>query len=40
MIAVRCGGWTDKDLGGALAIYDDPADLLRNYEGSPFSTKA
>lgn len=29
-IALRCGGhWTDKDLHGAIAIFDDPADLLR-----------
>lgn len=27
-IIVRCGGWQDEDLKGALAIYDDPADLL------------
>ena len=27
-IALRCGGWRDEDLAGALAIYDDPADLL------------
>lgn len=27
-IIVRCGGWRDEDLRGALAIYDDPADLL------------
>lgn len=40
MVAVRCGGWTDTDLGGALAIYDDPADLLRNYRTSPFFARA
>lgn len=34
-IAVRCGGWSDVDLKGALAIYDDPADLLRHYDTSP-----
>lgn len=33
-IAVRCGGSSDKDLSGAIAIYDDPADLLRHYEES------
>jgi HAD superfamily hydrolase (TIGR01509 family) len=31
IIAVRCGGWTDRDLKGALAIYEDPADLLAHY---------
>ena len=35
-IALRCGGWWPDDaLAGAIAIYDDPADLLQNYEGSP-----
>src|SRR5205823_11392087 len=28
LIAVRCGGWGDRELVGALAVYDDPADLL------------
>lgn len=28
VIAVRCGGWDDDGLGGAVAVYDDPADLL------------
>jgi phosphoglycolate phosphatase-like HAD superfamily hydrolase len=36
VIALRCGGWwSDTDLAGALAIYDDPADLLAHYEDSP-----
>ena len=31
-IAVRCGGWWDDDaLEGAMAIYDDPADLLAHW---------
>jgi HAD superfamily hydrolase (TIGR01509 family) len=34
-IALRSGGWTDAALEGAIAIYDDPADLLRQYEKSP-----
>jgi phosphoglycolate phosphatase-like HAD superfamily hydrolase len=35
-IALRCGGWWgDEALGGAAAIYDDPADLLANYAESP-----
>src|SRR5207248_5319289 len=29
-IAVRCGGWSDTELVGAIAIYDDPADLLEH----------
>ena len=39
VIALRCGGWSDEDLGGAIAIYDDPADLLRNYERSPIAQR-
>jgi HAD superfamily hydrolase (TIGR01509 family) len=35
VIALRCGGWNDDGLEGAVAIYDDPADLLANYESSP-----
>jgi HAD superfamily hydrolase (TIGR01509 family) len=35
-VAVRCGGWGDADLADAVAVYDDPADLLRRYEQSPF----
>ncbi len=36
-IAVRCGGFSDDDLKGALAIYDDPADLLAHYDESPLA---
>ena len=36
-VALRCGGWGDEDLGDAVAIYDDPADLLANYDRSPFA---
>jgi HAD superfamily hydrolase (TIGR01509 family) len=35
MIALRCGGWDDAHLRGAVAIYDDPADLLAHYDESP-----
>ncbi len=34
-IAVRCGGFPEKSLRGAIAIYDGPADLLANFESSP-----
>ena len=31
-IALRCGGhWSDVELGGAVAIFDDPAALLRHW---------
>lgn len=36
-VALRCGGWGDADLGAAVAIYDDPADLLARYQESPFA---
>ncbi|MGG6242118.1 HAD family hydrolase [Nodosilinea sp. AN01ver1] len=35
VIAVRSGGFSDGDLAGAIAIYDDPADLLHHYDRSP-----
>jgi HAD superfamily hydrolase (TIGR01509 family) len=35
-IALRCGGWGDADLADALAIYQDPADLLAHFDDSPF----
>ncbi|WP_416670586.1 HAD family hydrolase [Egbenema bharatensis] len=35
VIAVRCGGFSDEQLSGAIAIYDDPADLLAHYDQSP-----
>jgi HAD superfamily hydrolase (TIGR01509 family) len=36
-IAFRCGGWSDKDLAQAIAIYNDPADLLAHYDESPLA---
>lgn len=36
-IAVRSGGWDDAALAGAIAIYDDVADLLRHFEASPLA---
>ena len=35
IIALRCGGWQTADLSGAVAIYDDPADLLVHFADSP-----
>lgn len=34
-IALRCGGRSDQDLAGAIAIYDDAADLLAHFADSP-----
>jgi beta-phosphoglucomutase-like phosphatase (HAD superfamily) len=35
VIAFRSGGWPDVQLRGALALYDGPRHLLREFEGSP-----
>lgn len=37
IIAVRTGGWDDRALSGASAIYDDVGALLAEYENSIFS---
>ncbi|MFH7025963.1 MAG: HAD family hydrolase [Heteroscytonema crispum UTEX LB 1556] len=39
LIAFRCGGFDDTQLQDALAIYDDPADLLAHYDDSPLGKK-
>lgn len=37
-VAFRAGGlWSDTDLHDAVAIYDDPADLLANWDESPLA---
>lgn len=36
-VALRCGGWSNADLSGALAIYDDAIDLLAKFDQSPFT---
>ncbi len=35
IIAFRCGGWSNGDLTGAVAIYDGPWHLLSELESSP-----
>jgi HAD superfamily hydrolase (TIGR01509 family) len=37
IVALRCGGWSDVELEGAIAIYADPESLLREYDRSPFA---
>jgi len=37
VIALRCGGWEDRDLSDAMAIYDDPKDLLLGYMANAWS---
>lgn len=39
VIALRCGGWEDEELHGAVEIYDDPADLLAHYSESLLGKK-
>jgi HAD superfamily hydrolase (TIGR01549 family) len=34
-IAVRCGGFSEATLAGAISIYDNPTDLLSHYDRSP-----
>ena len=34
VIGLRCGGWGDEELRGAVELYDDPEALLAGYEGS------
>jgi HAD superfamily hydrolase (TIGR01509 family) len=36
IVGVRCGGWNDDALQGAIAVYDSPADLLAHYKESVF----
>ncbi|MGZ4816714.1 MAG: HAD family hydrolase, partial [Terriglobales bacterium] len=38
-IGMLCGGFPEQELraAGCIAIYRDPADLLANYESSPFA---
>lgn len=35
IVAVRTGGWSDGDLDGAVAVYEDPAALLEHFDESP-----
>jgi phosphoglycolate phosphatase-like HAD superfamily hydrolase len=38
-IALRCGGyWDDTALSEAVAIFDDPAALLRHWTDSPLAS--
>jgi HAD superfamily hydrolase (TIGR01509 family) len=40
VIALRCGGWGDRDLAGAIEIYDGPADVLEHFETSVLGNSA
>ena len=37
IVALRCGGWGDANLANAVAVYENPADLLANFDASPFA---
>ena len=39
IVALRSGGWDDRALRGAAAVYDDPADLLARYDASPLARR-
>jgi len=41
-IGLLCGGWSEEDLrhAGCIAVYKDPADLLRQYDRSPLASPA
>ena len=38
-IGLLCGGWPEAELleAGCIALYSDPADLLRQYDRSPLA---
>jgi HAD superfamily hydrolase (TIGR01509 family) len=38
-IAVRCGGWSSQDLADAIAVYDDPQDLVNDFDASPLAAR-
>jgi phosphoglycolate phosphatase-like HAD superfamily hydrolase len=37
-VGLRCGGWSAERLAGAIAVYDDPAHVLREFTASPFAS--
>lgn len=38
-VALRSGGWKSSELKGAIAVYNDPADLLEHWNDSLFGRK-
>lgn len=40
VIAFRCGGAANEELAGALAVYEDPEDLIERFESSPLGARA
>jgi HAD superfamily hydrolase (TIGR01509 family) len=39
ILAVRCGGWDDEALEGAMALFDHPADLLARIDETPLADR-
>ena len=39
IVALRCGGWSDGDLRGAAAVYDDPEELVAAFDDSLFAPR-
>jgi HAD superfamily hydrolase (TIGR01509 family) len=39
VIAFRSGGWSDAQLAGGIAVYQNPADLLHQYDISPIAAQ-
>jgi phosphoglycolate phosphatase-like HAD superfamily hydrolase len=39
-VALLCGGWDADALQRAIAIYEDPADLVKHFTASPFASAA
>jgi len=39
-IALRCGGWDEAGLTGAIAVYADPEEMLSQFDASPLTGNA
>lgn len=39
-VGLLCGGWDADSLSGAIAIYEDPSDILSRFTASPFACAA
>jgi HAD superfamily hydrolase (TIGR01509 family) len=37
-VALLCGGWDADALSGAIAIYENPTDVVQHFTSSPFSS--
>jgi HAD superfamily hydrolase (TIGR01549 family) len=39
-VGLLCGGFSREQLGGCIAIYNDPENLLSHYDASPLTAKS